>query len=99
MNRCFSLLLLALVFVSRAPASEDLFRKHVGPLLSRACLGCHDSEKKRGGLDLSGRVSAMKGGTEGAVIVPGSAAKSKLIAAVSGEKARMPRSGPKLTAG
>src|SRR5262245_149428 len=90
---------LASALAPDAQASEELFTKRVAPLLSRACLGCHDAQKKRGGLDLSGRDAALNGGDEGAVIVPGSAAKSKLIQVVSGDKPRMPRSGPKLTQG
>src|SRR6516225_5765953 len=100
MPRRFSLLVLtALALAAPSRASEEAFRKHVAPMLSRSCMGCHDGARKRGGLDLSARDAAMKGGDGGAVIVPGSAARSKLIEAVCGEKARMPQSGPKLTAG
>src|SRR5262249_54923160 len=73
--------------------------RRVAPVLSRACLGCHDGAKKRGGLDLSTRTAALAGGDDGAVIVPGSAAKSRLIQFVSGDKPRMPRTGPKLAVG
>src|SRR4051794_17000953 len=97
-SRLLAALALAAALASQTRASDELFSRRVAPVLSRACLGCHDAARKRGGLDLSSRTSALAGG-EGAVIVPGSAAKSRLIQFVSGDKPRMPRTGPKLTAG
>jgi hypothetical protein len=80
-------------------AAADLFRDKVAPLLERRCVSCHDATKKRGGLDLSGRAAALAGGEGGPVLVPGSAAKSRLWQMVSGPKPRMPRTGEKLTPG
>src|SRR5205807_1218714 len=62
------------------------------------CLGCHNTAKKRGGLDLSTRATALRGGDSGPALVPGAAGKSLLIQAVSGPRARMPRAGAKLSA-
>jgi hypothetical protein len=98
-SRYLAALALTAALAAQTRASEELFTRRVAPVLSRACLGCHDAGKKRGGLDLSARDAALAGGDEGAVIVPGSAARSKLIQFVSGDRPRMPRSGPKLTAG
>src|SRR5215203_4685114 len=95
-SRCLAILVLA-VALNPARASEELFAQRVAPLLSRSCLGCHDSAMKRGGLDLSTAKSALAGGDDGPVIAPGSGARSKLVQFVSGAKPRMPRGGPKLT--
>ena len=41
--------------------------------------GCHGPEQKKGGLDLSRRAAALKGGKSGVVLVPGSPAESTLV--------------------
>src|SRR4051794_29912492 len=79
--------------------AEDVFRDRVAPLLQRRCLGCHNPDKKRGGLDLSTRSSALAGGENGVVVVPGQANKSRLVQMVSGPTPRMPRTGPRLSEG
>jgi hypothetical protein len=66
-------------------------------VLQKKCLACHGPEKKRGGLDLSTRASALRGGASGPALVPGASAKSLLWQAVSGARPRMPRVGPRLT--
>src|SRR4051794_6259959 len=94
------LLGLLLSLLLSAPARPaDLFRDRVAPILARSCVGCHDAGKKRGGLDLSTRATALVGGDSGAVIVPGKAAKSLLVQFVSGAKPRMPRAGARLSDG
>src|SRR6516164_5302599 len=47
------------------------FDARVAPLLNARCLDCHSGSKPKGGLDLSRRRSAMEGGDQGVVIVPG----------------------------
>jgi hypothetical protein len=79
--------------------AADFFRDKVAPLLEARCLGCHDAGKKRGGLDLSTRSSAMAGGESGPAFVPGAAAKSRLVQMIAGAKPLMPRTGAKLTTG
>lgn len=94
--------LLAVLCCIATPASaapQDLFASRIAPLLSRRCVGCHNATKKSGGLDLSTRKTALVGGDNGAVIVPRSADKSKIIKEISGPRARMPRGGTKLTPG
>jgi mono/diheme cytochrome c family protein len=51
-------------------------------LLQRNCLGCHNAEKHKGGLNLSTRETALKGGDEGPVVTPKKPDKSKLISAL-----------------
>ncbi len=48
-------------------------------ILSSRCVSCHGPEKKKGGLDLTRRDSAMAGGETGAAIVPGRPAESLLV--------------------
>jgi hypothetical protein len=94
-----ALLVAALGWLAAAPAAGDLFSRRVAPILSRHCLRCHDGHKKRGGLDLSTRAGLLAGGESGPAVVPGNAANSRLLQMVSGPKPRMPRSGPRLSAG
>ncbi len=54
------------------------FEKQVRPILEAYCLSCHGEEKPKGGLKLTTRALALKGGDDGAVLVPGDAAKSPL---------------------
>lgn len=67
---------------ARTPAG-DLFEHRIAPLLAKHCLECHDSATREGRLDLSRRESALAGGTNGAVIVPGKAEESELWLAVA----------------
>jgi WD40 repeat protein/mono/diheme cytochrome c family protein len=52
-------------------------------VLHANCLSCHNSEKHKGGLELTSRVAALKGGENGAVMVPGQPDKSLLVQALS----------------
>jgi WD40 repeat protein len=54
-------------------------------LLQRNCLGCHNAEKHKGGLNLSSRETALKGSDEGPVLTPRKPEKSKLISALAAE--------------
>jgi WD40 repeat protein len=51
-------------------------------ILKENCLACHNPQKKKGGLVLASRETALKGGENGAVLVPGKAKESRLAAAV-----------------
>jgi len=48
-------------------------------LLKTQCLGCHNAEKKKGGLSLETRDLALKGGENGTALKAGDAAQSSLI--------------------
>src|SRR5438477_505817 len=56
-----------------------LFRQHIRPLLTTKCLTCHDTAKKKGGLDLSRRAAALAGGDSGPALTPGNPGKSLLF--------------------
>jgi mono/diheme cytochrome c family protein len=65
---------------------EALFAGQVRKVLSNTCVRCHNPDQKKGGLDLSRRASALKGGESGAAIVPGSIDESLVVEKVeSGE--------------
>ncbi|MGP0067579.1 MAG: DUF1553 domain-containing protein [Isosphaeraceae bacterium] len=73
------------------PDSARLARD-AGAILVGNCVGCHGPEKKKGGLDLSRRTSAISGGENGPALVPGHAGESLLVdKVVDGE---MPPNGP-----
>lgn len=82
-----------------APAgagTPQFFEAQVAPILSRHCLECHDTARRKGKLDLSRRSAAFAGGKKGAVIVPGKAEQSRLWKSVaSGD---MPEDRPPLSA-
>ncbi|NDA65674.1 MAG: DUF1549 domain-containing protein, partial [Verrucomicrobia bacterium] len=75
------------------------FTQHVRPVLMKSCLSCHGGEKTKGGLDLATREDLLKGGTEGAAIVPFSAKDSRLLKLVRhAEEPHMPSKADKLSA-
>lgn len=71
----------------------------VRAILAHTCYKCHGAEKIKGGLRLDGKSFAMKGGENGAVIVPGNAAESELFRRISlpaDHKEVMPSKGQRL---
>jgi mono/diheme cytochrome c family protein len=89
MPRTSPTLLIALAFAAplaaQTPQAADHFEKSVRPVLVEHCLGCHgaDGKKVKGGLNLTTRAHLLAGGDSGAVVVPGDAAKSLLVAVVT----------------
>jgi cytochrome c553 len=71
---------------------EALFESRVRPLLAAKCQGCHGDKVAEAGLRLDSRRSLLAGSDTGPVVVPGDAAKSRLVAAVrhAGELAMPP---------
>jgi mono/diheme cytochrome c family protein len=72
----------ALAPAVRAQTGHQLFESKVRPILVNRCGPCHGEEKQRSGLQLTTRAGAFKGGDGGPVLVPGDAARSRLIQAV-----------------
>ncbi len=77
-SSCILTLLVGLVATDVALANDepvardvDRFDRQVAPLLASYCLDCHSGAKPKGGLDLSARDAAMKGGESGVAIDPG----------------------------
>lgn len=77
-------------------ADEALFQR-VSPIIRERCLSCHNSTKKRGGLDLSNDRGLRKGSDSGPVLGESDEKKSLLLRVISGPDASMPKTGPKLT--
>jgi formylglycine-generating enzyme required for sulfatase activity len=61
-----------------AAADKIDFALDVKPLLEANCLSCHGPEKPKGDLRLVTRADAIKGGDDGAALVPGDSKKSPL---------------------
>ena len=61
------------------PATPAYYTEQVRPILVQKCGKCHLTMNHKGGLSLETKASTMKGGRDGAVIVPGDPGKSLLI--------------------
>ena len=61
------------------------FEKQIRPILEENCLECHSADKRKGGLSLAAYADVLDGGRSGAVVQPGHAAASLLLARVQGE--------------
>ena len=89
--------LFASLAVSAQGNDENYFRQQVAPVLERRCVGCHQGEKPKGGLDLTTHQTAIAGGQSGPSWQIGKPDESLLIEYVSGDKPEMPKDGPPLS--
>ena len=69
------------------PAALDFFETRIRPVLAEKCYSCHSVEaesrgKLKGALYLDSKEGTLKGGKEGAILVPGDLEKSRLVEAV-----------------
>ena len=62
-----------------APVENPTYDANIGPILQPTCGACHNATTLAGGMDLTTYAGLMKGGKDGAVIVPGDAAGSLLV--------------------
>ncbi len=60
-------------------ARPEFYTTKVQPILQANCYRCHGGMNHRGGLNIATRAGMMKGGHDGAVLVPGDPAKSLLV--------------------
>ena len=60
-------------------AQADVFLDVVQPIFKARCHGCHNDDRTKGGLSLATWDGVLKGGRNGAVIVPGDAQASDLF--------------------
>jgi nitrate/TMAO reductase-like tetraheme cytochrome c subunit len=65
-------------------AENPTFDSYVGLLFETNCTACHGGSSPQKGLDLSTYESAMAGGEDGPVIIPGDSAGSHLVEVQSG---------------
>src|SRR5918997_4993212 len=73
------------------------YQDHALPLFRNACLSCHNSDKKKAGLDLGSYAGAMAGGDNGPVINAGDPGGSKLFKVMThAEEPAMPPKKDKL---
>jgi hypothetical protein len=79
MRSPFLFLSASLGFAVAAVAQEKTtFQDHILPLVEANCAKCHNSDKKKGDLDLTSYSAAIAGGASGKIVVPGDAEASKL---------------------
>jgi mono/diheme cytochrome c family protein len=68
-----------------APADRKVdFAADIQPIFQKNCFSCHGSEHDEGGLRLDQKKRALEGGDNGAEIVPGKSAESRLVRLVAG---------------
>src|SRR2546428_5394268 len=99
----FLSIIVVLAFVAPASAADAAPRatySQVRAIFAQHCLSCHDSKEQEGGLILETHQSLLKGGDDGAVIVPGKAAESLLVQQIEHAKKPFmppPKKGDKLS--
>ncbi len=70
---------------ARPPAAPRVdFAKQIRPILEANCLECHSADKRKGGLSLAAYTDVLDGGRSGAVVRPGQAERSLILARVTG---------------
>ena len=93
-------LLTLLLAVATTHANAIDFRRDIRPILATHCYDCHADQKPKGGLKLTSRASALKGGkSETPVFVAGKSAESDLIVRVTSTDPdeQMPPKGDRLS--
>jgi hypothetical protein len=63
----------------RADNDPLVYTGIVKPIMANTCVSCHGEKKQKKRLRLDSLAAIMKGGKDGAVVVPGNADKSDLI--------------------
>jgi uncharacterized membrane protein len=71
------------ITVEEAVGAGSLFGARVVPIINRSCISCHNPKKIKGGLLLDSYAHLMKGGEDGAVVVPWYPSKSDLVRRVT----------------
>jgi hypothetical protein len=70
---------------SSAAAAEispsELFTSEIHPTLTTRCLPCHNSQTKKGALDLATREALLRGGDSGPAVMPGQSARQRALQA------------------
>jgi hypothetical protein len=88
-RRCSLALSLAfiLTYSDRSSSAEPVdFVRDIKPILSKHCATCHAGKHQRGGLRMDTARAIFKGGDTGPAVVPGKAAESLLVQAITRSK-------------
>ena len=78
--------LLVFPFFTPSLRAQDLFAERIRPLLEKRCASCHNPEAKMSGLDVTSREALLRGGKQGADVVPGKSAESRVYQFVAARK-------------
>ena len=103
MNRLYLMAATAAALTTTTALAADKidFTRDVKPILEKNCLSCHGEHKPKGGLQLTTRENAIKGGdNKGAALVPKEPLKSPLYVTTTlppDSEDVMPPKGEKLT--
>src|ERR1043165_1366386 len=73
-----TVILLLGIWTAPSAAQDRDFDQRIAPLLIERCIDCHSGVKPKGGLDLTRKASAFKGGKSGPALVPKNLDKSEL---------------------
>ncbi len=78
---------LFIVLAALSAQADVSFEKDILPIFQKSCSACHfpPTEPLKGKLDLSTVAATLKGGADGAIIVPGKADESRLVQIVEGK--------------
>ena len=79
LERCRVVLFGLLTCLAGATAYAVDYRRDVEPILATYCAGCHNRVDREGELSLQTLADLRAGGDNGAVLVPGDSAASRLI--------------------
>src|SRR5947207_14225950 len=79
---CFALAFGGAAIARANDSGNRHFVERVKPLLESRCVSCHGPDKAKAGLRLDSREAALKGGENGAAVVPGNSSASLLLQAV-----------------
>ncbi len=85
-----------LVQAKTAAYPDSFYTRHLYPVLDTNCVVCHGEEKVKGGLRLDSYDRLMRGGVDGAVIIPGQPDRSMLLTRITlphDDKKAMPSEG------
>lgn len=85
-----------LVQAKTAAYPDSFYARHLYPVLDTNCVVCHGEEKVKGGLRLDSYDRLMRGGVDGAVIIPGQPDRSILLTRITlphDDKKAMPSEG------
>jgi len=96
LNRLRLHLLWLLAPAAALAADKVTYDDQVFPLFQQTCLNCHNSDKAKGGLDLSTFSGAMKGGSGGKIAEPGDISSKLIVVCLQTGTLKMPPEGDKL---